>query len=48
LEQVLLELTGPSADRVDRPTGPGQAELPGGADRALWRGGPDRADGDRR
>jgi ABC-2 type transport system ATP-binding protein len=51
LEQVLLELTGPSADRVDRPTAAGRAEPSDGVDRAArrerWWGEPDRADGSR-
>ena len=49
LEQVVLELTGPSADRVDRPNGEPRARDDGAASRwAPWRGGPDRAEGDRR
>jgi ABC-2 type transport system ATP-binding protein len=48
LEQVVLELTGPSADRVDRPNEP-RARDDGAVSRwAPWRGGPDRAEGDHR
>ena len=56
LEQVVLELTGPSADRVDGPGAAGQA--PAGADAtspwrrvgrgADWADRTDRADGSRR
>jgi ABC-2 type transport system ATP-binding protein len=53
LEQVVLELTGPSADRVDRaddtrtdPGGRGNGQAEGR--RADWAGRIDRADGGRR
>jgi ABC-2 type transport system ATP-binding protein len=46
LEQVVLELTGPSADRVERPSGagPGAPSDRAAGRRARGRGGPDRAD----
>jgi len=49
LEQVVLELTGPSADRVDRPSREPRRRDEGAASRwAPWRGGPDRAEEDHR